>query len=60
MIRRIRLFISRRIGFFLPPVGEWQSDNFTYEMRRLTPSGDWERRPMTPCEVEEEMRNRAW
>lgn len=60
MRRKIRLFVSRHIGFFLPPVGEWEPDPYFYLMRRLTPSGEWEYREMTERERVEEQQARAW
>jgi len=59
-VNRLRLWISRRVGFFLPPVGEWEPDPYRMWMRRLTPPGDWEYRVMTEDEVAEEMQAQAW
>lgn len=59
-MNRLRLFISRYVGFWVPPVGQWHPDPYLYLMRRLTPSGAWEYREMTDAERTDESQARAW
>lgn len=59
-MKRLRLWISKHLGFFIPSVGQWHEDPLDYRWRRLLPSGDWEYRDMSQEEAAEERRARAW
>jgi hypothetical protein len=58
-LNKFRLWGSRNIGFWWPPIGEWWATP-SYKMRRLRPNGTWEYREMTPAEADEEMSSSAW
>jgi hypothetical protein len=59
-MRKLRLWWSRNVGFWVPPVGVWEPASYYNVMRRLRADGSYEYRKMTDDEYCDWISGEAW